>query len=93
MEEHKLKAASAFAQQALEKEDAKKNLETVYITFDLQKTMPLPKLSINVAFYLRQLWLYNSGIHVCNNDGEKAYFMIWTEDEADRRWDKLAVQF
>jgi len=28
------------------------------ITFDLQKTLPLPKLT-SVAFYLWQIWLYN----------------------------------
>ncbi len=36
----------------------------VYLTFDLEKTLPLPKLSVGPAFYLRQLWLYNSGVHV-----------------------------
>jgi len=40
------------------KEDRKVAAEhdnIAYITFDMQKTLPLPKLSTSVAFYLRQL--------------------------------------
>jgi len=35
-----------------------------YITFDMQKTLPLPKLSTSIAFHLRQIWLSNVGIHL-----------------------------
>jgi len=31
------------------------------ITFDLQQTHPLPKLSTSKAYYLCQIWLYNLG--------------------------------
>jgi len=28
--------------------------------------MPLPKLFTRLSFYLRQLWLYNAGVHMVN---------------------------
>lgn len=55
-------------------------LET--LTFDLQKTHPLPKLSTNVAYYKRQLNLYNFGIHVGSSG--KGVFNVWQENEASK---------
>ena len=64
---------------------AQNNSSVTYITFDLEKTLPLPKLSVGEAFYLRQLWLYNSGIHMVREDQpNSAFFHIWTEDEGRR---------
>jgi len=48
------------------------------------KTLPLPKLYTSVAFYLRQLWLYNCGIHVISNKANGAYFQLRTDDESGR---------
>ena len=42
------------------REDCSKNCT---LTFDMQKTQPLPYLQTNKVFYLRQLWLYNLRIH------------------------------
>lgn len=50
----------AFATQKADRELSRSNSHTVFCTFDLQKTLPLPT---NVAFYLRQGWLYNLGVH------------------------------
>lgn len=55
-------------------------LET--LTFDLQKTHALPKLSTNVAYYKRQLNLYNFGIHVGSTG--KGIFNVWQENEASK---------
>ena len=53
---HKHRAELAFDMQKKDKEKASSDSEYNYITFDLQKTLPLvPKLSTSVAFYLRQL--------------------------------------
>lgn len=53
------------------------------LTFDMQKILMLPKLPTSILYYLRQLNLYNFGIH----DGStgKGEFNIWTEDEARKK--------
>ena len=56
----------------------------MYETFDMEKTLPLPKLSVGDAFYLRLLWLYNVGVHVTSSTVDRAYFQIWTENEGRR---------
>jgi len=61
-----------------------------YITFDLQQAQPLPKLSTGKAFYLRQLWLYNLGIHAISGKQSKGHFHIWTENEGGRGCEEVA---
>jgi len=53
------------------------------MTYDIKKTMPLPKLSVGEAFYLRQIWMYNVGVHV-RQKREESYFQIWAENEGKR---------
>jgi len=55
-------------------------LET--ITFDLQKTMQLPRVPTNIVYYKRQLSLFNFGIH--SGTTGLGYFYIWLEHEAGR---------
>jgi len=83
-EAHKTRAALAFAAQKADRQLSRSNSDIVFCTFDLQKTMPLPKLSTNVAFYLRQAWLYNLGIHYINGSEQKPLFFLWTEDQGRR---------
>ncbi|XP_047518759.1 uncharacterized protein LOC125058680 [Pieris napi] len=52
------------------------------ITFDMEKTLPLPRIPTNVVFYKRQLWLYNCGVHVSSTN--EGYCFIWVEGEAGR---------
>lgn len=52
------------------------------ITFDLEKTLPLPRIPTNVIFYKRQLWVYNAGIH--SGKHGKGYCYVWVENQAGR---------
>lgn len=55
--------------------------------------MPLPKLSTSKAFYLRQLWFYNFGVHAITKFGSKVFFFNWTEDIASRGSIEIASCF
>ena len=85
---HKQKAESAFQQQRIDRADARSG-HCAFISFDMEKTLPLPKLSVGEAFYLRQLWLYNAGIHLISEHREAAYFHIWTESEGHRGMNEI----
>lgn len=87
---HKISAQLAFDTQKTDRQMAKNKLNTVFCTFDLQKTLPLPKLSTNVAFYLRQAWLYNLGVHFISNVKDHPYFFIWTEDQGRRGCEEVS---
>lgn len=52
------------------------------ITFDLQKTYPLPKLPTGIVYYKRQLNFHNLRIHVGSSG--KGIFNVWIENEAGR---------
>jgi len=80
---HKERANEAFEEQKSDKRIATDS-QQIYITFDLQQTLPLPKLSTSKAFYLRQVWLYNLGVHLLCGKTNRAYFHIWAENEGGR---------
>lgn len=61
---------------------AKIDDEVETLTFDMEKTLNIPKLPTNIVYYLRQLNLYNFGIHVGSID--EAIFNVWVEYEASR---------
>lgn len=83
-EEHREKYKLAFEKQKADRKFASENAHVCYVTMDLQQTMPLPKLTTSKAFYLRQMWFYNFGIHTVTTTGHQAYFFNWTEDWASR---------
>lgn len=63
-------------------EQAQNSPSVECLTFDLEKTLPLPRIPTNIALYKRQLWFYNSGIHSASNDTGHCY--VWVEGEAER---------
>ena len=80
---HKQSADEAYKQMKIDHEQAKEG-GCIFMTYDTEKTMPLPKLSVGEAFYLRQIWMYNVGVHVVRQKREGSYFQIWTETECKR---------
>lgn len=83
-EEHISNYHDAVQAMATDRKKPAQDPAVLYITVDLQQTMPLPKLTTSKAFYLRQMWFYNLGIHVVDGRKEKAICCTWTEDMADR---------
>lgn len=83
---HQCRAKAMQEKLKTDVQQAKTNKKDV-ITFDLQQALPTPNLTVGPAFYLRKLWTYNCGIHVCN-DGIGHMFM-WSEDVAKRGSDEI----
>ncbi|KAG5878112.1 hypothetical protein JTB14_017979 [Gonioctena quinquepunctata] len=88
--EHKKNWEFAFNSQKVDRQLPSINRKICYVTVDLQQTMPLPKLSTSEAFHLRQMWLYNLGVHCVKQSGHKSYFFTWTEDIANRGSNEIA---
>lgn len=83
-EEHIEKYKFAFEFQKTDREIARSTTNTVYMTLDLQQTMPLPQLSTYKAFYLRQMLFYDLGIHIIAKDVDRTICCTWTENEASK---------
>lgn len=80
---HKMKAELGYKLLSETKRLSKDpSFEYCVITYDLQQAMPLPKIPTETVFYLRQLWVYNLGFHVCNNN--MAFMCMWPENVASR---------
>lgn len=64
-------------------EDAKKDetKEQETLSFDLEKTLPLPRIPTNIVYYKRQLCFYNLGVH---NSQNKGFCYTWVEGTAGR---------
>jgi len=60
-------------------EDVKTQSDLLVFTFDMQKNQPLPRLDTSVAFFKRQLWVYNLGIN--DRKTNQGYMAMWTECE------------
>lgn len=51
-------------------------------SYDMQKILVCPKVPTSIAYYLRQLNLYNFGIHTGSTG--KGLFNLWKENEASK---------
>ncbi|GBM48798.1 hypothetical protein AVEN_36572-1 [Araneus ventricosus] len=76
--------------QKFDRELTKQKSEVAYLTVDLQQTMPLSKLSVSKAFYLRQMWFYIFGVYIITESLVVPHFFTWIEDVASRGSNKVA---
>lgn len=87
--EKKLHLSKALqARQSLKKDKAAASVECYVATFDLQKALPYPKLTTSIAYYKRNMYVYNFGIHSFNHDN--GFMYLWDETEAGRGSQEVA---
>lgn len=79
---HHEKAAQEYSSLRSDSQKSKSDPSKAVITFDLQQNLPVPTLTHGSMFYLRQLWVYNFGIHDCSKD--TAVMCMWDETIAGR---------
>lgn len=65
----------------------REEVSTCVLTFDLQRTLPLPCLPTSVAYYKRKLWFYNLGIY--DEIRKQSYNYVWVESTASRGADEV----
>ena len=58
------------------------------VAMDLQQTLPCPRLSTGVAYYLRKLWVYNFCIYDITQG--RATMFVWDETMGGRGSDEVA---
>jgi hypothetical protein len=63
-------------------ESSKTNDDLYVCSVDMQKALPFPILTVIVAYYKRNMYVYNVGVHELNND--KAFCYVWDETKAAR---------
>lgn len=70
------------ARECMKLDSQSTDAETYVMTMDLQKALPFPVLTVSDAYYKRNLYVYNFGIH----DMKKkcGYFYCWDETIASR---------
>ena len=86
--EHELHLRKAeLAREKLKSSKDEATEKTEVFTFDLEKTLPTPDISSNEAYYSRQLWTYNLGVHSVKTDS--AWMFMWHEGMASRGPDEI----
>lgn len=81
-ETHLTLAENAQENKTKDMKAAENNPDLETLCFDLEKTLPLPRIPTNVVFYKRQLWVYNLGIH--SGKEKRGHCYVWVEGEAGR---------
>ncbi|KAL4713410.1 hypothetical protein ACJJTC_010395 [Scirpophaga incertulas] len=79
---HLSQAETARSQMKADINLSKTSEDIECITFDMEKTLPLPRLQTNLIFYKRQLWFYNLGVH--SGHTGQSYCYTWVEGVAGR---------
>ena len=65
---------------------------SIMFCFDMMKVLPVPKVELNLVYYLRQPWLFTTGVHkiLFNkegqviNDGDNVHLYTWLEGQAKK---------
>lgn len=65
------------------------NASIEVFTFDLQRALEMPRLTTNVAYYKRKLWLYNLCIY--DEIRHIGYMYVWPESIASRGAQEIAA--
>ena len=84
---HQERASQGYCSLRLDSEASKGSDGHMVFTFDLMQNLPVPTLTHGSMFYLRQLWVYNFGIH--NSTAGTASMYIWNEYIAGRGADEI----
>lgn len=79
---HQEKAVQGYQALRVDYKNSKGNENSIVLTFDLQQNLRVPTLTHGAMFYMRQLWVYNFGIHNCSNGS--ATMCVWNECIAGR---------
>ena len=79
---HQETASQGYQSLCNDKAMVKGSNDSALLTFDLMQNLPVPTLTHNSMFYLRQIWVYNLGIHNC--DDGSATMCMWSEATAGR---------
>lgn len=79
---HLRKAEAARTSMKLDTEKSKNDKLFYAFTFDLQKALPFPILTTSVAYYKRNVYLYNLGCHELSTD--LGFMYTWDETIASR---------
>lgn len=83
-----LEQAEALEQQMkIDLANAKTDPELEAMSYDMMKILLMPRLTTSIVYYLRQLILFNLGIHIGSSG--KGRFNIWQENEASRGTQEL----
>lgn len=86
--DHIDRAEAAREEMRVSTKESRENGRILCFSFDLQKTQPLPYINTSVAFYKRQMWMYNLGIN--DRSKNKAHMCLWTEIEGKRGSNEIA---
>lgn len=86
---HLRKAERARESMKADKELAMNDPDIYVICIDLQKALPFPILSVSDAYYKRNMYVYNCGVHVLAT--EKGFFYVWDESKGSRGSQEIAA--
>ncbi|XP_039281706.1 uncharacterized protein LOC111064507 isoform X2 [Nilaparvata lugens] len=82
LDDHHREAELARKEMNSDFSKAKEQENVESLSYDLEKTFPLPRIPTNIVYYKRQINFYNSGIY--SGKDNKGFFYVWMENIASR---------